>query len=74
MDHGVGRTVLVNLHDPAAHFRAAGRLLRAGGNFVFLVTNFASTFPRNLLRQDVPRHLYFFCQGTVERYVELGGL
>ncbi len=66
--------VLEHVHDPAAHFRKAGRLLKPSGKFVFLVTNFTSTSSRHLFREDVPRHLYFFSQATVKRYLELSGL
>ena len=66
--------VLEHVHDPAAHFRKAGRLLKPGGKFVFLVTNFASTSSRHLFREDIPRHLYFFTKGTVKQYLELAGL
>ena len=66
--------VLEHVHDPAAYFRAAGRLLRPGGLFVFLVTNFESLSSRALFREDVPRHLVFFTAPTVRRYLGDAGL
>lgn len=66
--------VLEHVHDPMAYFRKAGRVLRPGGRFVFLVTNFESLASRHLFREDVPRHLYFFTEGTVRRYLETAGL
>jgi SAM-dependent methyltransferase len=66
--------VLEHVHDPGAHFRKVGRLLRPGGHFVFLVTNFDSISSRYLFLEDVPRHLYFFTQKTVSLYLELAGL
>jgi SAM-dependent methyltransferase len=66
--------VLEHVHDPRAYFAAAGRLLRPGGRFVFLVTNFDSLSSRALFREDVPRHLHFFTEATVRRYVSDAGL
>jgi SAM-dependent methyltransferase len=66
--------VLEHVHDPAAYFRAAGRLLKPGGRFVFLVTNFDSLSSRRLFREDVPRHLVFFTEATVGRYLDAAGL
>lgn len=66
--------VLEHVHDPMAYFRKAFEVLRPGGRFVFLVTNFASLSSRALFREDVPRHLYFFTEPTVRRYLETVGL
>lgn len=66
--------VLEHVHDPRAYVAAAGRLLRPGGRFVFLVTNFESLSSRALFREDVPRHLYLFTEGTVRRYLGDAGL
>jgi SAM-dependent methyltransferase len=66
--------VMEHLHDPAAYFRKVAALLRSGGRFVFLVTNFESTASRRLFAEDVPRHLYFFTESTVRRFLDQAGL
>jgi SAM-dependent methyltransferase len=66
--------VLEHVHDPRAYFQAAGRLLKRGGRFVFLVTNFSSLSSRALFREDVPRHLHFFTEAAVRRYLADAGL
>lgn len=66
--------VLEHVHDPMAYFRKAAEVLRPGGLFVFLVTNFKSLSSRRLFHEDVPRHLYFFTEETVKRYAETVGL
>jgi SAM-dependent methyltransferase len=66
--------VLEHVHDPMAYFSKAARLLRPGGVFVFLVTNFDSTSSRYLYREDIPRHLYFFDPRTVAAYLTETGL
>jgi len=66
--------VLEHVHDPAAHFRKVGEILKPGGVFVFLVTNFDSISSRALFREDVPRHLYFFTEKTVREYLSRNGL
>lgn len=65
--------VLEHVHDPMACFRKASAILKQGGLFVFLVTNFASTASRHLFCEDVPRHLTFFTRETVRRYLEAAG-
>jgi SAM-dependent methyltransferase len=66
--------VLEHVHDPMAYFKKAGRVLKKGGCFVFLVTNFSSLSSRCLYLEDVPRHLYFFTEDTVVRYLNEAGL
>ncbi|HEV2351686.1 MAG TPA: class I SAM-dependent methyltransferase [Terriglobia bacterium] len=65
--------VLEHVHDPMTYFRKASRVLKQGGVFVFLVTNFNSLASRHLFCEDVPRHLYFFTSKTVRRYLEASG-
>jgi len=62
--------VLEHVHDPMAYFRKASEVTKAGAFFVFMVPNFNSLASRCLFLEDVPRHLYFFCERTVRRYLE----
>jgi SAM-dependent methyltransferase len=66
--------VLEHVHDPMAYFVKAAQLLRPGGLFVFLVTNFESLSSKRLFREDPPRHLYYFTKATVRQYLERAGL
>jgi SAM-dependent methyltransferase len=61
--------VLEHLHDPMAYFRKASVVLKRGGLFVFLVHNFNSLASRYLFREDIPRHLYFYTEDTVRRFL-----
>jgi len=65
--------VLEHVHDPMAYFKKAAQVLKSGGVFVFLVTNFESTTSRHLFGEDVPRHLYFFTERAVRQYLERTG-
>ena len=65
--------VLEHVHDPMAYFRKASEVTKAGGLFVFLVPNFNSLASRRLFLEDIPRHLYFFSEKTVRRYLEKTG-
>lgn len=66
--------VLEHVHDPRAYFNKAAKLLKPGGQFVFLVTNFNSLSSRALFNEDIPRHLYFFTQDTLRAYLADAGL
>lgn len=65
--------VLEHVHNPDDYFTKAAQVLRPGGAFIFLVTNFASLSSSRLFREDVPRHLYFFTEPTVRRYLSKHG-
>ncbi len=65
--------VLEHVHNPGAYFEKAAQILKSGGLFIFLVTNFQSVSSRYLFWEDVPRHLYFFTASTVRRYLERNG-
>ena len=65
--------VLEHVHDPMAYFRKASQVLKKGGLFVFLVTNFHSAASRHLFCEDVPRHLYFFTRNTTRQYLDATG-
>ena len=66
--------VLEHVHNPMAYFKKAARVLKSGGIFVFLVTNFKSLSSRCLFLEDVPRHLYFFSKETIKEYLATSGL
>jgi len=65
--------VLEHVHDPMAYFRKASEVTKGGGLFVFQVPNFNSLASRHLFLEDIPRHLYFFSEKTVRRYLEESG-
>ena len=65
--------VLEHVHDPMAYFRKASQVTKAGGLFVFQLPNFGSLASRCLFLEDIPRHLYFFSEKTVRRYLEETG-
>jgi SAM-dependent methyltransferase len=65
--------VLEHVHDPLAYFQKASEVTKAGGIFVFQVPNFNSLASRHLFLEDIPRHLYFFSEKTVRRYLEETG-
>lgn len=66
--------VLEHVHDPMAYFLKAAEVLKPGGLFVFVVTNFESLSSKRLFQEDVPRHLIFFTKVTVRRYLAKVGL
>ena len=65
--------VLEHVRDPMAYFKKAVQVLKPGGIFVFLVTNFKSISSRGLFLEDIPRHLYFFTEETINRYLAENG-
>ncbi len=65
--------VLEHVHDPMAYFKKASQVLKSGGIFVFLVTNFKSVSSRSLFLEDIPRHLYFFTEETIKEYLAESG-
>jgi SAM-dependent methyltransferase len=65
--------VLEHVHNPMAYFRKAAQVLKAGGIFAFLVTNFESVSSRCLFLEDIPRHLYFFTESTIRKYLSISG-
>jgi len=66
--------VMEHVHDPKGYFAKVGEVLKKGGVFVFLVTNFNSVSSRHLFQEDVPRHLYFFTESCVRRYLDTAGM
>jgi 2-polyprenyl-3-methyl-5-hydroxy-6-metoxy-1,4-benzoquinol methylase len=67
-------SVFEHLHHPLGSFQRARDLLRAGGRLVLHVPNLASPRSRLAWQEDVPRHLYFFSAGTLDRYAKRAGL
>lgn len=65
--------VLEHVHDPKAYFRRAFEVLKDDGCFIFNVPNFASLASKRLYREDPPRHLYYFTESAVKRYLESTG-
>ena len=65
--------VFEHLHDPMEYFRQVNRVLKNGGEFVFLVPNFASYRSRYMGYEDIPRHVYFFTPKTVLEYLNKTG-
>jgi SAM-dependent methyltransferase len=65
--------VLEHVHDPMAYFRKASEVTKVGGLFVFQVPNFNSLASRRLFLEDIPRHLYFFSEKAVQKYLEETG-
>jgi SAM-dependent methyltransferase len=66
--------VLEHVTSPMAYFRKAADVLKPGGLFVFLVTNFDSLSSKRLFKEDVPRHCHFFTRATVARYLDEVGM
>lgn len=70
--------VLEHLADPLAVLGRAAELLRPGGWLFISVPNFdslqARLFRSHWLAFDVPRHLYHFSPGALERLLEQAGL
>jgi SAM-dependent methyltransferase len=66
--------VFEHLHDPTAAFHECARLLRPGGRLVVEVPNLASPAARTPLKEDLPRHLYFYEARTLRRFGEQAGL
>ena len=66
--------VLEHVHDPMAYFKKAAAVLKRGGTFVFLVTNFDSLSSKRLFQEDAPRHTYFFTRKTIKIYLNQVGM
>jgi 2-polyprenyl-3-methyl-5-hydroxy-6-metoxy-1,4-benzoquinol methylase len=66
--------VLEHVHIPDQFIRKAASLLKRGGRFVAVVTNFNSVQGRFFKADDYPRHLTFFTQRAISRIAENVGL
>jgi len=58
--------VINHSHEPMLYFSNVYRLLKSGGRFVFLVTNFNSLFSRYAYAEDIPRQMIFFTKKSLE--------
>ena len=66
--------VMEHVTDPKAYFKKTAEILKPGGVFVFLVTNFDSLSSKRLFQEDVPRHCHFFTRATIEHYLDEVGM
>lgn len=66
--------VLEHVYEPAEYVRRIARLLRPGGHFVFLVTNFNSVQGRFYEMDDFPRHLNLFTRKSARLMLRRAGL
>ncbi len=65
--------VLEHVHDPMSYFKMANSVLKKKGHVIFTTNHVHSLFPSSLLREDIPRHLYFYSEASLRRYMELTG-
>ena len=61
--------VFEHLHDPKYYFSEVARVLKRGGEFVFLVPSFFSLRARLMMYEDIPRHLFFYTPNTLTSYL-----
>lgn len=66
--------VLEHVYEPASYVEKISRLLKPGGRFVALVTNFNSIQGRVLRQDDFPRHMTFFTKRSLARMLRASGL
>jgi len=66
--------VFEHLNNPMSYFEEVSKILKPGGHFVFLVTNFNSLSSSKLFHEDIPRHLHFFSENTIKQYLKKSGL
>lgn len=66
--------VFEHLHDPMHFFQETFRVLKPGGEFVFLVPNFDSPRSKLMEMEDIPRHVIFFTPKTAENFLNKAGL
>ena len=73
-DAATAWAVLEHVPNPKAYFQKVAELLKPGGTFVFLVTNYDSLSSKRLFQEDIPRHCTFFTRKTVESYLHAVGM
>jgi SAM-dependent methyltransferase len=65
--------VMEHVHDPTAFFEKIHRVLKPGGHFVYLVTNWNSPHAQWLQMDDYPRHLTIFSRESAQAYADKAG-
>lgn len=60
--------VMEHLTYPSKYFEHIHKLLKNGGEFIFLVPNAHSLWSRWNYSEDIPRHIHFFHKKTIEKY------
>jgi SAM-dependent methyltransferase len=66
--------VLEHVYDPRAYVQRVAEVLRTGGTFIGVVTNFNSLHARLLRADDYPRHLTMFTKASLARLLRSAGL
>lgn len=66
--------VLEHVYEPNAFVAKIARLLKPGGRFALLVTNFNSIQGRWFRADDYPRHLTLFTKGSLRQLLSTHGL
>lgn len=66
--------VLEHVYEPARYVARIAQLLRPGGRFIFLVTNFNTAQGRLFEMDDFPRHLNLFTKRSLNELLQKNGL
>ncbi len=66
--------VLEHVYEPAAYVEKIARLLKPGGRFIFLVTNFNTLQGRVFEMDDYPRHLNLFTKRSAQSLLRSTGM
>ena len=66
--------VLEHVYEPAKYVERIARLLKPGGRFIFLVTNFNTVQGRIFEMDDFPRHLNLFTKRSVNELLHKNNL
>lgn len=66
--------VLEHVYEPAEYVEKVAKLLKPGGHFIFLVTNFNSIQGRFYEMDDYPRHLTLFTKRSARMMLNRSGL
>ena len=66
--------VLEHVYEPAKYVEKIAQLLKPGGRFIFLVTNFNTLQGRFFEMDDFPRHLNLFTKASANELLQHNGL
>lgn len=66
--------LLEHVKHPSRYIEHIARLLKPGGQFIFVVPNLSAPGMKYSCAEDVPRHLWLFSPGTVRAYAGNNGL